>query len=134
MISLRGDSFDISDTGMEMLFEPGEFHIYTTQKIEGVTPDLVPWGSNFIITSLEDELPTQVTLYPNPSRDVVQIDGIKPGLYDLDLTNTEGKILRHEIIHVDQSLELSIRQLEAGIYFLKVSNAADIFHFKVIKK
>jgi hypothetical protein len=49
-----GESFEVSNTGMEMLFEPGEFHIYTTQKIEDVKQDLVPWGSNFVITTLQE--------------------------------------------------------------------------------
>jgi len=61
----RGDSIQVSDTGMELIFEPGEFKIYTSKRF--------PPPEEGIATSNDEEfrgdIPKQFQLYqnyPNP--------------------------------------------------------------------
>lgn len=129
-----GASYQITNTGMEMNYQPGEFHIYTTQKIEGIKPNLVPWGPNFVITSLGDELGTRANVYPNPANDLVKIDGLPQGNYLLKVINLNGVTLSEHLVEVGQRLEANISALPAGIYYVSLTNQVDAFNFKIVKQ
>jgi 1,4-alpha-glucan branching enzyme len=128
-----GESFEVSNTGMEMLFEPGEFHIYTTQKIEDVKQDLVPWGSNFVITTLQEDIAPQVVLYPNPASDVLRIDGIPSGKYQIQLTDINGRQLMDQFVSIQTSFEKDIADIPNGLYYLTIRGQYKNISMKLIK-
>ncbi|MCG8311277.1 MAG: alpha-amylase family glycosyl hydrolase [Cytophagales bacterium] len=128
-----GDSFEISDTGIELHFEPGEFHIYTTKKIEGIKTDLVPWKSNFVIAASDDELRSKTAIFPNPVEDVLQVNGIPAGSYELKIVDIHGRVLRQRQIRIDNIFQLDIGRLPGGIYHLTILNHLHGFNYKVLK-
>jgi 1,4-alpha-glucan branching enzyme len=128
-----GNSFQVSNTGMEMLFEPGEFHIYTTKKIEGVKPNLVSWGSNFIITALDAELNRGLKVYPNPVRTTLQIHGVPEGIYRLRVTDMSGRNMIDQSINYNHTYETNVAGLPGGIYQLSLTGGDQVFSFKIIK-
>jgi len=128
-----GSSFNVANTGMEMPFEPGEFHIYTTKKIEGVKQGLVPWGANFVITALEDELFARQTIYPNPVNSHFTISGLKNGEYSMQVMDIHGQTLQRAEIRLNNGFQGSIQELPAGFYFLKLSSSTGQYTFKIIK-
>lgn len=128
-----GESFEVADTGMEMPFEPGEFHIYTTLKIEDVKQDLVPWGSNFVITTLQEDIAPQVVLYPNPASDVLRIDGIPSGKYQIQLTDINGRQLMDQFVSIQTSFEKDIADIPNGLYYLTIRGQYKNISMKLIK-
>jgi glycosidase len=128
-----GDSYDVVNTGMEMFFEPGEFHIYTTKKIEGVKTGLVPWGANFVITALPEDLASRQTIYPNPVNNHFTISGLKNGQYSMQVLDIHGQPVKHAEISLNSGFQGSIQELPSGFYFLKLTNATEEYTFKLLK-
>lgn len=128
-----GDSFEITDTSWEMRFDPGEFHIYTTMKIEGVRSGLVPWGSNFIITGLKDELSVNIKVYPNPSSEKVSVQNIPNGIYQLQIIDVSGQVLKNKFVSFSHTLETDVSEFPKGLYQLTLSGIEEHYRFKFIK-
>jgi 1,4-alpha-glucan branching enzyme len=128
-----GNSFEVSNTGMEMLFAPGEFHIYTTKKIEDVKPNLVPWGSNFVITSLGDDLNQKLKVYPNPVHSTIQIQGVPEGAYLMRVTDLSGRNMMEIPIIFNNSFESNFDNLPGGLYQLSLSGESKTYSFKIVK-
>lgn len=128
-----GDSFNVADTGMEMLFQPGEFHIYTTEKIEGVKEDLVPWNSNFVITGLE-KISEEIGIYPNPASQTIKANGIEKGLYQLKIQDMTGRTYMNRKVQVGHLFETSIDGIPEGVYLIKLNGPLNSYSFKLVKK
>jgi len=64
-----------------------------------------------------------VSVYPNPARSfaTVEVAGIT-GEFQITLTDIAGKVLSNEIIY-NNTLELNLSGLDAGIYLVKVKSA-----------
>ncbi len=62
-----GDTLTVNNTGAEIKFEAGEYHIYTDKKLE--TPDIVAAVKKI---DAKDEL-SRVKLYPNPATEYAKI-------------------------------------------------------------
>lgn len=68
----------------------------------------------------ENELSSQIKIYPNPASKRVFIEGIKDKNTTVDITNTEGrKVLEKAKIESDNSLNIS--GLPAGVYFIHLT-------------
>lgn len=128
-----GDAIEITDTSWEMGFDPGEFHIYTTTKIEGVKSGLVPWGSNFIITGLKDELSANIKVYPNPSSEKVIVQSIPNGNYQLQIIDVSGQVLRSKSVFFNNAIEIGISDFPTGLYQMTLSGIDELYRFKFIK-
>lgn len=128
-----GDSFEITDTSWELRFEPGEFHIYTTAKIEGVKSGLVPRGSNFIITGMKNELSANIKVYPNPSSEKVIVQNIPNGNYHLQIIDVTGHILKNYTVNFNHTLETNISDFPSGLYQLTLSGINNLYRFKFMK-
>jgi 1,4-alpha-glucan branching enzyme len=128
-----GDSYDVTDTGLEMPFQPGEFHIYTNQQIEGVKPDLVPWGANFIITSDVGAGTEPLVLYPNPTDGNLQIGGIPHGMYKIEIRDVNGRLLLSDTSNIYKSYQTNVGHLPEGLYQISFTGTEDEFVFKLIK-
>ncbi|WP_027385072.1 T9SS type A sorting domain-containing protein [Epilithonimonas caeni] len=73
---------------------------------------------------------TTITAYPNPATDIVKIENLKPSS-SLELIDSSGKLVR-SVSNIKQAkTEINIKNLPAGIYYLKVDG---ISIQKIIKK
>jgi len=69
----------------------------------------------------ENDISTQIKIYPNPASKKVFIEGIKDKNTTADITNTEGrKVLEKAKIESDNSLNIS--GIPAGIYFIHLND------------
>lgn len=81
-----------------------------------------------LATGIEDELNSNYKIYPNPSSDLINIEGIninesnKLSLYDI-----HGKLILEKYITDNTTIDIS--SLESGIYFIKLKDT----YSKVIK-
>lgn len=79
-----------------------------------------------------------VKVYPNPTYGLLNIDlsSLPPGkMYQLSLTNINGRILLQKEIPADEIFQLHLHQFQDGIMMLKVihSSGSPSSSFKIIK-
>lgn len=72
------------------------------------------------LSTNENDLSTQIKIYPNPASKKVFIQGIKDKNTTVDINNTEGrKVLEKAKIESDNSLNIS--GIPAGVYFIHLT-------------
>ncbi len=80
-------------------------------------------SQSLIITSTDEPfIPTVVSLYPNPSRDIVTITGLVRGDV-IRLINPEGKAINLiEITSQQRTYQMKVSSYKEGIYIIAVNN------------
>ncbi len=78
----------------------------------------------------------QVQIFPNPANDILTIKGnFNPGtIKKITIFDINGRTFKPLICSKDMSVELNIKQLSSGIYFVKVETKNKIFNLKFTKK
>ncbi len=123
-----GKSFEVKDAEAKMNLLPGEFHLLTNVAWNTANLNLVPWSTpDFNIMGVENEL-LQVKVYPNPARDMVQVD------WDSEIANET--ILRvldamgREVMQKNltqtkgaNSTNVSTQNFPKGLYFIQLNNS-----------
>lgn len=66
-----------------------------------------------VATDLDSLQPTQIMIYPNPSHDIIHVDGIKPT--DLRVFDLHGRMLLAE-----QGNQITVSSLPMGTYLLQI--------------
>lgn len=125
-----GDSLEVMDVNMQLTLEPGEFHIYTTEKL--------PTPEGDILSDIEDipnKLPIEFSLsqnYPNPFNPSTTISFAVPVQSDVKIViyNVLGEIVKTIIDKKINAGSYSVsfnagNTLSSGIYFYNI-NAAGI--------
>ena len=80
---------------------------------------------------MEESTLTSLHIFPNPTRDVLNITGITGnGGITLTLQTYTGKILQQKVLLADGRLDLS--SLPAGIYMLKMEDGMGVRYGKVV--
>jgi len=83
-----------------------------------------------------NDLESSITLYPNPSSDVVTVNFLRSSLHDLSmkLLDSNGKVLQ-KINKVSPSETLRLQSYSTGTYFLIVTQENQIIKtFKILRK
>lgn len=131
-----GDSIDVTNVNETMTFEPGEYRIYTTIRLQ--TPDIVEYS--FDIDNNEFEF----SIYPNPSNDYFTIDlnDIKNELVSVEIVNSAGQLVKSfatkDFINGNKLITWNGNDdtgsvANSGLYFCKVSTSIGIYTKKLIK-
>ena len=97
---------------MSMIYIPGD-QVYsngTAAAIRMITGDSV---------GLEEDI-SGVSIYPNPSNGVININLDEPGDYFIQVTDLLGKVV-HEV-SVQNNTTLNLENIDKGIYLLDISN------------
>ena len=86
-----------------------------------------------VTTSAETFQCNQLSIYPNPVKNIlnIKLDGIQK--YDAKLTNLNGKVLAEKHSQSENS-QIDMEIFSPGIYFLQVSRNNKTETFKIIKK
>jgi hypothetical protein len=69
----------------------------------------------------------QISIYPNPSKGTVYIQGVHPGQYYL--INAAGQLIQVVRLDADHKFQATLQGLPAGMYVLAGQN-----HFGVVKQ
>jgi glycosidase len=125
----------------KMELKPGEFHIYTKNKIAITEPNLVPWApftKEVILGEEQLELP-DFKLFPNPSSTIinVQLVGKVGEHYKIELQNMAGQSIQMSqglFIKKEDIAPIDIKKIPAGIYFLEVLSEGKSRKGKFIKQ
>ncbi len=134
-----GTNVEVATDGTKSFpLEPGEFHIFTTQRLPLPEAGLVPtWGG---VTGLEDEaLNRATTIYPNPSTNLMQVtiqNDVRAKMH-LKLTDLQGRVLQQvsatKVGHLWQySWDMS--SYAAGMYMLEITDGKGRITKRVLKQ
>ena len=130
---LSGDSIDVTDVNMTIPLQPGEYRVFTDQRLP--VPDLS-------VTMVGNQNPflhqAQIKVFPNPSQGEFQLelDLNRPSKLNIQLFDLQGKIVTQfpekQGKAGKQFIDLSAHNLPAGQYLLKVSTESKYFTRKLI--
>ena len=116
-------------TGDVIVVYPDEPTTYTVTGFNGTCSDEASISLHLGINGTANAAP--LTLYPNPAHESITI--AQDGMRSVSLVNQLGQeILRREV--TAPQLQLDIRNLPAGIYFIKVNTSDSATVSKIIKK
>ena len=111
--------------------EAGEF-TYTVTVTSG--DDTTTASVSFIVTdnsSVSENGISNVSVYPNPASSTVTIDGLNGfANLEVEIVNLQGQV----VMRVDNSLEINIEDVEAGIYFIKINCDGQQYLQKIVIK
>jgi ligand-binding sensor domain-containing protein len=94
---------------------------------------VVLFNENGITTGLSDKIsvsPEDFTIYPNPAKDFISIDGLQAGTYEI--INIAGAILKNSEVQGMQ-VKIDISQLPKGVYTMRVTKKDNVVTKKFIK-
>ena len=118
-----GEIISVDDVNNQFLLSPGEYRIYTDFQLP--TPDL----SATMYIGIEEDL-TDITLsvYPNPTKDLVFISG--------GLTNVDFKIYDSfgRLIQIGRGNTINLKNYKNGVYMVKVEIKEQFKTFMVYKE
>jgi hypothetical protein len=82
-------------------------------------------NGSFIITSLEED--SRVRVFPNPAHDLVKVEGVSEGSYQL--LDLSGKQLSNG--RLNEASSISVNSLKNGIYLLIIREIGVVRHRKI---
>jgi len=111
---------------------PGD-HVWFSQEMDGVSPSRILWeffndGCAAVSNVAGEELPSSLTVSPNPFQDALRLQGGKGEALAFRLANLEGQVIQSGILRDGMTLE-GLGHLPAGVYLLHAGNRV----FRVVK-
>ena len=103
--SLTGDSINITSTPYNMVLAPGEYHVYSTEKLKSTKINSTNSDQSFI------------RIYPNPAYGAIKIDS-NTTIEALTVYNAGGKIIENNTLNSNTYL-LNLSDYSPGIYFVR---------------
>ncbi|OKL40341.1 DUF4961 domain-containing protein [Pontibacter flavimaris] len=133
-----GDELVITESNKEILLEPGEFRLFTTQKLEGPATNLLPWSR--IILAADDQLAAgqSIKVYPNPAPGTANLyfESAYRGPVQLQVLDVTGRILyRHTLNKTQEVLQgqVPLQKAANGLYYLQVTAGNERHVQKLVK-
>lgn len=122
-------SFEVQNNAREVLFAPGEFHIYTSLKQPNQDPTVV----NFLVTGVEQEFDTDALVYPNPADRQIWV---KASVADkIHFVNVTAQAIEADSEEQQGSYRhCKIESLVPGIYIVEVLSDRGARHTKLLVK
>ncbi len=90
-------------------------------------------GNKEVDTLPENESLANVTLYPNPTEDVLVIKLTSKEPSTVQILDLSGKVLK-EVLGEQEQMELDMTSIKAGIYLLEIEQGYTKKRFRVFKK
>lgn len=87
-------------------------------------------------TSISEFSNNEMVVYPNPASDVITISfgKVDASLVEISMFDLSGRLVSNEVLNLNGStVEVSVNQLPAGVYTLKVKAGSDVFITKITR-
>ena len=123
-----GKSFEVKDAEAKMNLLPGEFHLLTNVAWNTANLNLVPWSTpDFNIMGVE-ATSLNVKVYPNPARDMVQVDWETEMTTETSLRVVDAagrEVLQKTLPQTKgmNSTTLSTQNIPKGLNFIQLNNS-----------
>ena len=77
---------------------------------------------------------TDLSIYPNPFNDKINIKGLEPGIYSLSIRDVTGRtVLNDEVLVQRQKLEIT-PELKPGTYLIELENEKFKLTYRIVKE
>ncbi|MDD2636719.1 MAG: T9SS type A sorting domain-containing protein [Bacteroidales bacterium] len=83
------------------------------------------------VLDVENEMLSEITIFPNPTNDVLNIRGCEQ-ITNIAILDISGKIINN--IQVSNSKSIDVSNLKAGVYFIKIESAKTSRVLKFVKQ
>ena len=103
----------------------------TYGEVEDYTVNITTSGASL----LENDL-SAITIYPNPSSDILNIDlsSANEEIQSISLVDITGKLIQTIDVHENALLKLNLSSFASGLYYIKISSATNTVVRQVVKK
>lgn len=119
--------------GTDAFFVPTNEGIYTVQNTENGCTSAVSAPFNFVFSGISQNTLEGIRLYPNPTRDWLNIENPTTNTLDLRLYNLQGQLLWAQTNVGARWHSVSLAALPQGIYTLQIVGAAGTKSYRVEK-
>ena len=88
------------------------------------------------VASLLDNELSAITIYPNPSSDILNIDlsAANEEIQSIFLVDITGKLIQTIDVHENALLKLNLSSFASGLYYIKISSATNTVVRQVVKE
>ena len=103
----------------------------TYGEVEDYTVNITTSGASL----LENDL-SAITIYPNPSSDILNIDlsSANEEIQSIFLVDITGKLIQTIDVHENALLKLNLSSFASGLYYIKISSATNTVVRQVVKE
>ncbi len=107
-----GEEITVSSTSQVISLLPGDFNLFTNFPL--TKPEIV----------LNTEVPSQkdISIYPNPTNSIVNIEAILPLSGQLDIYNLQGVRMMQIELEDSNQQQIDVHQLPSGQYILRIGS------------
>lgn len=90
---------------------------------------------NIIALSINEQLATKFSVFPNPANNIVNITNNENiGVEQLQVYDVSGKAVQSQIFNIENQVQLNIGNLASGTYMLHIKTNKGVAVKKIIKK
>ncbi|AKD05887.1 alpha-amylase [Pontibacter korlensis] len=133
-----GRELHVTNPHAVIVLQPGEFRLYTSQKLEEPVPNLLPWSH--VVLSAEDVLSNgnTVKVYPNPAPAAVtvKVESTYRGIVQLHVLDITGRTVKRISLTKAQEVlqhQLPLQGMANGLYYLQVVAGDQRYVEKLVK-
>lgn len=103
-----------------------------TEIIDWYVLEILPAGG--CTNTLSENTTTALSLYPNPTENVLTLEGLNPSANTISIVNMNGQVMDRYTTLDTSSFEMNVSNLETGIYFVKINTSNSSETIRFIKK
>ena len=74
-----------------------------------------------------------ITLYPNPTSDIINIELPEVGNYAIQITDISGKIVLNSTLNNQNYITIDVSSLLENVYVVSIQNGGFEFKGKIVK-
>lgn len=111
-----GDELNVSNGSWDAKLKPGEFHVFSTKKIERTKSNPTPWDIKSSIVLANETLDNALIIYPNPSNEWLKIND--NAATKIEIYSMNGTLIKTE--NLNESKQIQVNSLPKGSYVIKI--------------
>lgn len=79
-------------------------------------------------------LENTIAIYPNPTNNVVNVKGNNVGFTAVSFTDINGRVVKTVNVDTTSETEISISELNSGVYFMNITTDSGVVTKKIVKQ
>jgi uncharacterized delta-60 repeat protein len=101
-------------------------------RIKSVSKDGAPHYTGIVKVNFVSA-PSSIILSPNPAKDLLYIQGLSSSAKTISVIDVKGKLLQ-QVTTANSNYVFNVKQLAAGIYFIRIDEAGNVITLKFVKE